>query len=74
MVVTRSVLVQISGNACSNACGNACGNACSNACGNALENHSEFVLKKVLKFFGIQVYYANICFVNIENDFIILLH
>ena len=40
-MVTRSVPVQISGN------------ACGNTCGNAFENHSEFVLKKVLKFFGI---------------------
>ena len=59
-MVTRSVPIQISGN------------ACGNACGNALENHSEFVLKRVLKILAL-VYYANICFVNIENDFIMLL-
>ena len=41
MVVTHSVPVQMSGN----------------ACGNTLENHSEFVLKRVLKFFGIGLLY-----------------
>ena len=36
-MATHSVPVQISGN----------------VCGNALENHSEFVLKRMLKSFGI---------------------
>ena len=40
-MVTHSAPVQISGN------------ARGNMCGNTLENHSEFVLKRVLKFFGI---------------------
>ena len=40
-MVTHSAPVQISGN------------ACGNMCGNTLENHSEFVLKRVLKSFGI---------------------